>query len=46
MATISSIDLQNFYPAELSVLYVIEKEDSITICMQSKSTKFTQYCIP
>ena len=40
MATISSIDLQNFYPAELAILYVMEKEDSITIFMQSKSTKF------
>lgn len=41
MATISSIDLQNFYPAKLAILYIIEKEDSITIGMQSKSTKFT-----
>ena len=41
MAKTSSIDLQNFYPAGLAILYVIEKEDSITICMQSKSKKFT-----
>lgn len=41
MAKTSSIDLQNFYPAGLAILDVIEKEDSITICMQSKSKKFT-----
>ena len=41
MVTTSSIDLQNFYPDELAILYIIEKEDSITICMQSKSIKFT-----
>ena len=46
MTTTSSMDLQNFYPAELAILHVIEKEDTIIIRMQSKSTKFTQYCIP
>ena len=40
MATTSSIDLQNFYPDELAILDVLEKEDSITICMQSKSIQF------
>lgn len=41
MTTTSSMDLQNFYPAELAILHVIEKEDTIIIRMKSKSTKFT-----
>ncbi len=39
MARTSLINLQNFYPDELTILDVLEKEDSITIFMQSKSTQ-------
>lgn len=41
MTMTSSIDLQKFYPADLTILDVVEKGDCLTVFMQSKSTQFT-----